>query len=127
MSTYYVKDLVKGFIKWLLIVLLGLNVILWVTVATKCQTHYEDHTDSEEWEDSVRYRIADITEVNGDIIFWKKPSKYEVKIGRFYYDGSLKTEREWSKKPLGCFQMWYCYKHDFVYILNPIDKKYCGR
>lgn len=132
---YYMKDLVRGFVKWFVIVLLTLNVILWVTVATKCQeydyyypeekTHSELHKDRKEWEDSIRYRIAEITSVDGDLIYWKKETRREIKLSSFGYDKTLQVEKGWINKPTGCHQMWYCITHNFVYMIYSLDKKWC--
>lgn len=125
MNAYYVKDLVRGFVKWFIIVMLTLNAILWASVAVRCQEHNNGHKDRKEWEDDIRYRIALITSINGDTIFWKKETKYEVRLASFWYDSTLQVDREWTKKPLGCHQMWYCIKHSFVYMIHRVDDKWC--
>lgn len=102
-----------------------LNIILWGFIIARCQEHSKLHTDQEEWENSVRYKIAVITSKDGELIYWTKRTKYGITLGSFGYDKLLQAPKSFQEKPRGCYQIWYCNDHKFAYMVEAVDQKYC--
>lgn len=123
------KSLVKGFIKWLIIVLATLTLIVWVFIFTAfCQSVYDaakpkttqdvhpKHPSLEDFEDSIGYRIVTITSKDDRLIFYTKELKNRVYLGSFAYD---KYTRFDDKKFEGCYNILYCKTHNFAYVVAP--------
>ncbi len=118
------RILVRGFVRWLIIVLLTLNVIIWGSIIAHCQEHKKLHPDRDEWEESVRFKVIEITSIDSDLIYWTKFSKKTIILSSFGYDKTLITDMDF-KFPAGCYESTFCMKHSFIYMLWKIDKKFC--
>jgi len=110
------KSLVKGFVRWLLIVLATLTIITWSVAVLKCQTHPK-HDNLADFEDDVRFGTFTFLSVDKDKVYWKRDTKWELKLGSFDYDSTTKWDR--SKPTGGCVVLIYCITHKFLYTLYP--------
>lgn len=111
------KELVKGFMKWLIIVLATLCLIVWVIIfKAYCQDVHPKHLTQEDFEDTIAYRIVTITSKDDRLLYYKKELKLRVFLGSFGYD---KYTRFDDKKYEGCYQVLYCKTHNFAYIVAP--------
>lgn len=116
------KYLVRGFIRWLMLIGIGLNLIVWTAIIARCQ-HRTLHTDQDEWESSIRVKIVTATSRDDNLVYWKKNKKLEIVMSSFGYD----KDTRFSDFEIGkCYQVFYCEKHLMSYIWDRIDKKYCG-
>lgn len=111
------KDLVKGFIKWLMIVLTTLTLILWGLIfVAYCQDNHPAHKSTEDFEDTVGFRSVKITSKDDRLIFYTKELKNRIYIGSFGYD---KYTRFDDFKLDGKYCVLYCKTHLFAYIVSP--------
>jgi len=107
------KDLVKGFVKWFIIVLLTLNVILWVSIIARCQTHPK-HDSIADVEDTAGFISVKFLSKDDRLIYWKREMKREVKLSSFGYDKYTK----FVDKLEGDLCILYCKTHSFAYIVT---------
>lgn len=119
------KDLVKGFVKWLIIILATLTAILWSVIITAyCQLAKTDihpkHPSLDDWEDTIAYRVVTITSKDERLLYYKKELKMRVYLGSFGYDQYTRFD---DKKFEGCYQVLYCRTHNFAYVVSPCKKE----
>lgn len=121
------KELARGFGLWFARIMFVLTVVLWACIYTAYCQHSEFHTEVDEWEDSLRVKVIEVTDITGDEIHWRKNTRLRVALGVYNYDQSLKVDRDFTKNPKGCYQVWYCQTHYFAYMLSPVESKHCRR
>lgn len=113
------RDLVKRFIKWCLIVLATLTIILWAFIITAyCQ--HEKHDSLADQEDDIRFKSVVFLNVDQDKVYFKRETKYRIDLGSFVFDTDTKWDR--SKPASGCYVAVYCHAHDYLYIFHPCRK-----
>lgn len=118
------KDLVKGFVKWLIIVLATLTIITWGTIIAHCQNKivappyysHEEHKDLEDMEEDIRLKSIFIVATDPRMVFWKKESKDKVDVGQFTTDDRSRVDKVITK---GCYIALYCTTHNYLYALYP--------
>lgn len=116
------KALVRGFVKWLMIVLTTLCVFLLTAVVTYCQpkdvpdTH-PVHKSFEDWEEAIGFRTVEFTSKDHRLLFYKKQRKYTVFLGSFGYNKETRFDSE--KLFEGRFCVLYCKTHQYAYIISP--------
>lgn len=108
------KSLAKGFIRWLLIVLATLTIITWTVAVMRCQTH-EKHESQADVEDTMRFITVDFMSKDDRLIYWRRETKYEVKLSSFGYDKYTKFEGKLEGK----LCIIYCKTHLFAYLVTP--------
>lgn len=124
------KALVKGFARWLIIVLATLCVILWTAIAVHCQyeaarpkdepdTH-PVHKTQEDWEEAIGFRVVEFTNKDNRLLFYKKQLRYKVFLGSFGYNKDTRFDSE--KLMDGKFCVLYCKTHSWAYIVSPCNK-----
>ena len=113
---YYMKDLVKGFVKWFIIVMLTLNIILWASVAVRCQ--YEPakpkdtpevhpvHKTQEDFEDTVGFRTVEFISKDHRLLFYKKNTKTMVMLGSFGYNKLTRFDSDNIMSGKSCVLYW---------------------
>ena len=123
------KALVRGFVKWLIIVLLGLNAIIWASAIAHCQTvtkepeHMTLHPDKEEWEDSIGFYAGAITSKDERLIYITRKIKMGLKLTSLGWDKNTRFDDPAAKpyKLQGeCFAFIYCKKHLMAYVVQRI-------
>lgn len=119
------KELARGFGLWFTRIMFVLTFLLWTAIITVYCQHSQYHSEFSEWEDTVRFKVIDITGMTGDEIQWQKQTRMRLILGAFSYDHTLRVDKSFTKNPKGCHQAWYCANHFFVYMLAPVDSKYC--
>lgn len=111
-----VKDLVKGFVRWLIIVFVTLNIIVWSVAVLRCQTH-EKHDNQADLEDDIRIKSVVFLNVDKDTVYFKRETKYRVDLGSFVFDSQTKWDR--SKPTPSCMIALYCITHHYLYAFYP--------
>lgn len=113
------KFLVRGFVRWLLRIGLGLNLILWLAVLTiYCQDHRSQHKERLEQEDESGFMFVVVTEKLGDIVYLYRESKFETRIQKFAWDKESVIQDKAKKQFSGCYLAMFCRKHDYLYVLQ---------
>lgn len=124
------KELVKGFIKWLIIVLATLTLIVWVFIFTAfCQSVYDaarpretthpPHKTLEDFEESIGFRYVVAMSKDSSLLFYKKDYKNRIHLGSFGYDKFTKFVGNYE----GTLCVLYCKTHQFAYIVAPCEEK----
>lgn len=114
------KDLVKGFVRWCLIVLATLTIILWVFIfMTYCQDVHPKHKSNEDFEETVAFRTVIFTSKDDKLLFYKKEYPKTVYLGSFGYDQYTKFY-DFKLNTKMC--VLYCRTHSFAYIISTCDK-----
>lgn len=117
------KDLVRGFIRWVLIVGITLNIILWATIIAHCQ-HNLQHPDQDSWEASVRITFITVTSKDKDLIYFYTTRKWEQRLASIGYDDKTMFQSVKDKKQKevlqGCYLMFYCLEHKMALFLQQI-------
>lgn len=113
------KELVKGFVWWLLRVLFVLNIILWLAVyQLYCQEHRTLHKDRLQQEDESGWMFINITARNDDLVYFKREGKHEVKIQSMGWDKDSVIQ-DTTKRPFeGCYLALYCREHLYIYVIQ---------
>lgn len=111
------KELVKSFVKWVLIVLVTLNIILWSVAVLKCQTIHEEHDSVADLEDDIRIRSVIFLNIDKDTIYYKRETKYQVDLKSFVFD--TKTNWDRSKPTPKCMVAIMCVTHNYLYAFYP--------
>lgn len=123
------KALVKGFVKWLIVVLLGLNCILWTAIIANCQEknkeveHKTLHTDRGEWEETIGLKFITVTSKDERLIYFYQVRKFERRISSLGYDKDTRFDFGAAKKPYefsGCFVAFYCKTHLMIYLMSRV-------
>lgn len=114
------KDLVKGFIKWFIIVGITLNIIVWSVAIAHCQTH-KDHDSLADQEDDIRIKSVVFLNVEKEVVYFKRETKYRIDLGSFVFDN--KTQWDRNKPTSGCYVALYCVAHDYLYAFYPCKKE----
>jgi len=106
------KELVKGFFRWFLIILTTLTLIVWASIFwVYCQEHPK-HESQEDVEETVRYTTVQYLSNDKRLIYWKKETKYRVIMSSFGYDKYTRFE---GKMDRVC--ILYCQTHLFAYLV----------
>lgn len=113
------KDLVKGFVKWLIIVFATLNIIVWTAAVMHCQVH-ETHDNQADLEDDIRIKSVIFLNVEKDTIYFKRETKWRVDLGSFVFDSKTSWDR--GKPASGCYVALYCTTHNYLYAFYPCKK-----
>lgn len=95
-------------------VLTVILLIFFLASFVRCQ-HIKQHTNQEEYEDSIGVKFLEVTSKDESLIFWKQELRYQVKVSSFGYDS--KTIFPDKFKPEGCFVAIYCKTHMYLYLL----------
>ena len=123
------KDLVKGFMRWLIIVLATLTIIVWSVAIVRCQTptptpkvlHPQLHKDTIEQQDEIRFMFITVTDKNGDTIYFYRNGKNTVEVSMLFWDEYSIYKDADAKAPYqfkGCFAALICLKHAYIYWLQ---------
>lgn len=107
-----IKFFVKGFIKWLLIVLVTLNIIVWSVAVLHCQTHPKH--DNDDIEETIGFKSVIFMSKDDNNIYWKKETKTQVTLGSFGYDKYTKFYGPVE----GRLCVAYCKTHLFAYVVE---------
>jgi hypothetical protein len=126
MSDREMKELVKGFIRWLIIVLLVLNALVyWGIISAHCQekneVHSQKHTETIEQQDEIRFMFITVTDKNGDIVFYYRESKKQIEISMLFWDEQSVLRDPNASRPYkfkGCYAALICLKHLYIYWLE---------
>lgn len=121
------KELVKGFVRWLIIVLATLTIIVWSVAVLRCQTveppHMTLHADREEWEDSIGLYFGAINSKDDKLIYISRRLKNQIKLTSLGYDKETRFDDP-AVKPYKlsgqCFVFIYCKKHLMAYVVQRI-------
>lgn len=114
------KDLAKGFMRWLILVLATLNIVLWVSIIAHCQEH--SHPDQDSWEASVRITFITVTSKDKDLIYFYTTRRWEQRLASIAYDKQTVFQKDKKQKELtqGCYLMFYCIEHKMALFLQQI-------
>lgn len=105
------KNLVKAFVRWLIIVLLVLNALVFWGVVKSCGQHR--HDNQADLEDDIRIKTVTFLSIENDTLYFKRETKHRVDLGSFVFDSETKWDRE---KPFnGCYVALFCITHDYLY------------
>lgn len=108
------KWLVKSFIRWVILVGITLNIVLWGFILVKCQEHPK-HDSQVDVEDTMGFISVQFLSKDDRLVYWKRETKYEVRLSSFGYDKYTKFEG----KPEGRICVIYCRTHMFAYLITP--------
>lgn len=111
------KDLVRGFAKWLIIVFATLNIIVWSVAIARCQHAHDNQADLE---DDIRIKTVSFLNVEKDTVYFKRETKYRVDLGSFVFDEQTKWERD--KPTPSCMVAVFCTTHNYLYLFYPCKK-----
>lgn len=132
MKDYETKELVKGFVRWLIIILLVLNALVyWGIISAHCQEvkptpkveeiHAYKHKDKVQQEDEIRMMSVTVTEKNGDLVYLYRENKKVVEITFLFWDkNSVIKDKDVipTYQFKGCYLMLYCLEHRYIYWLQ---------
>lgn len=110
------KELVKGFVKWVIIVFVTLDIIVWSVVLCHCQ--HPKHPSNEDFEDTMGFITVTFMSQDDRLIYWKRETRNEVRLSSFGYDKYTKVE----EKLEGKLCIVYCKTHMFAYIVTKCSK-----
>lgn len=113
------KTLVKRFVRWLIIVLLTLDLILLATIMAMCQDIHPKHSDQTSVEDEMGFISVYFLSIDNRLIYWKRETKHEIKLSSFGYDKYTKFELLDKDKLKGRLCIIYCKTHLFAYLVTP--------
>lgn len=102
------------FVRWVIIVLLVLNLILGVAIIATCQEVHEKHSTQADVEDTMGFMSATFMSKDDRLIYWRRETKYEVKLSSFGYDKYTKFEGKLE----GRICIIYCKTHQFAYLVT---------
>lgn len=111
------KELVKGFIKWVIIIIVTLNIVVWTAALVRCQHSHDDQADLE---DNIRIKSISFLSVDGNKVYFKRETRYRVDLGSFEFDSDTVWNRD--KPPPKCMVAIYCITHDYLYAFYPCKK-----
>ena len=120
------KSLVRGFVRWVILVGITLNVILWGFIISHCQTPEHDklHPDQDSWEASVRITFITVTSKDKDLLYFYTSRKWEQRLASIGYDNKTVFQSVKDKKQKevlqGCYLMFYCLEHKMALFLQQI-------
>lgn len=124
------KDLARGFIWWLIRILLVLNIILGYAIyQVCCQTptptpkvlHSKQHKDTIEQQDEIRFMFITVTDKKDDMILFYRNGKKLIEVSFLFYDEQTIFKTGDAKPPYtytGCFAALICLKHSYIYWLQ---------
>lgn len=112
------KDLVRLFVRWVIIVLLTLNIMLGVVLVARCQDIHEKHASEADVEDTMGFITVTFLSKDERLIYWRRETKYEVKLSSFGYDKHTKFEGKLEGK----LCIVYCKTHLFAYLVTSCKK-----
>ena len=122
MQDQEMKELVRGFAKWLVRVGLALNLILWgFVLLAYCQVHSQKHTETIEQQDEIRFMFITVTDKNGDTVYFYREGKKQVEVSMLFWDEqSVLRDKDVTKdyKFKGCYAALICLKHAYIYWLE---------
>lgn len=113
------KDLARLFARWVIIVLLALNIMLGVVIIARCQEVHEKHATQADVEDTMGFISVQFLSIDDRLIYWRRETKYEVKLSSFAYDKYTKFETTTKDKLSGKLCIIYCKTHLFAYLVTP--------
>lgn len=108
------KDLVRGFVRWVIIVLLALNLMLGVVLVARCQDGHEKHKSEADVEDTMGFMTVKFMSKDERLIYWKRETRTEIKLSSFGYDKYTKFEGKLE----GRLCIVYCKTHLFAYLVT---------
>lgn len=111
------RDLVAGFLRWVIYIFIGLNLIVWGFAAVRCQETHEKHLTQEDYEENIGVVLVEITSWDNRLVYWKKETSRLIKLGSFGYDSGSLTG--FPDKTTGCRWMVYCRAHRWLYFMVP--------
>ena len=117
------KALAKGFIRWLIIVGLTFNVIVWGVIAAKCQELHPKHDSSASVEDEMGFISVTFMSKDDRLIYWKRETRHEIKLSSFGYDKYTKFEFVDKDKLNGRLCIIYCKTHMFAYLVTQCENR----
>lgn len=110
------RDLVRQFTRWVIIVLLILNLVLGAAIISRCQEVHEKHESREDFENTMGFKSIILMSKDDRLVYWKKELKMRVVLSSFAYDKYTRFE---VKQMEGCALAIYCKTHNFLYLLTP--------
>lgn len=114
---YINKEILKGFVQFLIRIGIALNIILWTCIViVHCQVH-EKHDNVADLEDDIRIKSVVFLNVDKDTVYFKRETKYRIDLGSFVFDSVTKWDR--SKPTNGCYVALYCTTHNYLYAFYP--------
>lgn len=113
------KDLVRLFVRWVIIVLLALNIMLGVVIIARCQDGHQKHSSQDDVEDTMGFISVYFLSKDERLIYWRRETKHEVKFSSFGYDKYTKFEGKLE----GRVCIIYCKTHLFAYLITECSKK----
>lgn len=126
MQDQEMKELVRGFVKWLIRVGLALNLILWTMILSaycqeKTEVHSQKHTETIEQQDEIRFMFVTVTDKNGDTVYFYREGKKQVEVSALFWDEQSVLRDPNASKPYkfkGCYAALICLKHAYIYWLE---------
>lgn len=99
---------------WILV----LVVVMFASIAVRCQEHRAQHKERIEQEDESGWMFITITEKVGDIVYFYRESKYETRIQKLAWDKESVIQDKTKKQFSGCYLAIFCRKHDYIYVVQ---------
>lgn len=112
------KSLVRGFVRWVILVGITLNVILWGLIIAHCQDIHPRHDTQESVEDEMGFITVHFLSKDKRLIYWKRETKNEIKLSSFGYDDYTRFELIDKDKLSGKLCVIYCKTHLFAYLIT---------
>lgn len=112
------KFLVRGFVRWFIIVGITLNVILWTAIIANCQ--HEKHDNPTDLEDDIRIKTVFFLSIDKDTVYFKRETKYRIDLGSFVFDNQTVWDR--NKPTPNCMVAVFCITHNYLYSFYPCKK-----
>lgn len=108
------KQLARLFMRWLIIVLLVLDTILFFAITAKCQSVHQQHVDLVDLEDKVGFMSVIFLSRDDNLIYWKRETKHEVILSSFAYGKNTVIDGKLDGK----LCILYCREHLFAYFIT---------
>ncbi len=108
------KSLVRGFIRWVILVGIVLNVILWGFILVRCQDAHPKHDTQADVEDTMGFISVKFLSKDDRLVYWQRETKNELRLSSFGYDEYTKFETKLDGK----ICVIYCKTHMFAYLFT---------
>ena len=119
-------NLIEGFVRWLVVVIVTLLVISTVVCQYEAARPKANpdvhpvHKSQEDFEDTIGLKIVTAMSKDDRLLFYKKELKLKVHLGSFGYDQYTRfDDTKWE----GTYCVLYCKVHNFAYIVSPCKEK----
>ena len=104
---------------WAAIIMLVIG--LCATLASYCQDHPKQHTETIEQQDEIRFMFVTVTDKMDDKVLYYRTGSKLIEISFLFWDKHSVYKDPDVKKPYlfkGCFMALTCQKHLYIYWLQ---------